>query len=189
MGGLWKKKRHIKTSSQNATTLREAGYWFIPEALIRKTGSQHKVFPSLYSNEAEFALWCAALILEATEGVGWVGGVKNEIFRSNWPRQWCITETGRLSLKGCCSITAQALRGAGQGEHEEMERHSAGGGSPAAASLGRGGGTIGDGFLPDSLARHHPTISRPGRFVAQWSPHVRTSCISFRFHRRDLHKT
>lgn len=50
------KKRHIKTSSQNATTLREAGYWFIPEALIRKTGSQHKVFPSLYSNEAEFAL-------------------------------------------------------------------------------------------------------------------------------------
>lgn len=50
------KKSHIKTSSQNATTLREAGYWFIPEALIRKTGSQHKVFPSLYSNEAEFAL-------------------------------------------------------------------------------------------------------------------------------------
>lgn len=51
-----KKNSHIKTSSQNATTLGEAGYWFIPEALIRKTGSQHKVFPPLYSNEAEFAL-------------------------------------------------------------------------------------------------------------------------------------
>lgn len=63
-----KKKSHIKTFSENATTLREAGYWFIPEALIRKTGSQHKVFPSLYSNEAEFALWCAALILETKEG-------------------------------------------------------------------------------------------------------------------------
>ena len=54
--GAFEKKSHIKTFSQNATTLGEAGYWFIPEALIRKTGSQHKVFPSLYSNEAEFAL-------------------------------------------------------------------------------------------------------------------------------------
>lgn len=81
---LWFKKSHIKTFSQNDTTLRGAGYWFIPEALIRKTGSQHKVFPSFYSNEAEFALWCAALILET-----WGG---DEIFRSNWPRQWCITE-------------------------------------------------------------------------------------------------
>lgn len=62
------KKSHIKMFSQNATTLREVGYWFIPEALIRKTGSQHKVFPSFYSNEAEFALWSAALILEMKKG-------------------------------------------------------------------------------------------------------------------------
>lgn len=55
-GALKKKESHIKTFSQNATTLGEDGYWFIPEALIRKTGSQHKVFPLLYSNEAEFAL-------------------------------------------------------------------------------------------------------------------------------------
>lgn len=54
--GAFEKNSHIKTFSQNATTRGEAGYWFIPEALIRKTGSQHKVFPALYSNEAEFAL-------------------------------------------------------------------------------------------------------------------------------------
>lgn len=104
-GGLWENS-HIKTFSQNATTRGEAGYWFIPEALIRKTGSQHKVFPALYSNEAEFALWCAALILETKE-------------RKKWDFQIKLTQamvhygTGRLSLKGSCSITAPEVGRAG----------------------------------------------------------------------------
>lgn len=104
--GAFEKNSHIKTFSQNATTRGEAGYWFIPEALIRKTGSQHKVFPALYSNEAEFALWCAALILETKE-------------RKKWDFQIKLTQamvhygTGRLSLKGSCSITAPEVGRAG----------------------------------------------------------------------------
>lgn len=146
---LKKKKSHIKTFSENATTLREAGYWFIPEALIRKTGSQHKVFPSLYSNEAEFALWCAALILETKEGG------KNEIFRSNWPRQWCITELAGWVWKAV--VRSQRQHSEGQGEHGEMERRSA---VKASHSL------------PDGSLPHRRSIIRlvvaPGKLVAQW---------------------
>ncbi len=47
---------------------------------------KHKVFPSLYLNELCICIVMGRSYFRAEEED------KNEIFRSNWPRQWCITK-------------------------------------------------------------------------------------------------
>ncbi len=83
--------------SENATTFGGAGYWFIPGALIRKTGSQ--------TQSVSFTLFKWALHLHCDGPASYFRAEeedKNEIFRSNWPRQWLHYETGRQRLKASC---------------------------------------------------------------------------------------
>lgn len=164
MGGLWKKKSHIKTFSENATTLREAGYWFIPEALIRKTGSQHKVFPSLYSNEAEFALWCAALILETKEGEKM--RFSDQIDLGNGALRNWQAESERLLFDHSASTRR------GRGEHGEMERRSAVKPSHQPA-----------GWLSAAQTLHHPARCGAREARSTVTPHVHTL---FHPHRQDF---
>lgn len=163
MGPLKKKKQKatLKPSHRMPQHSGETGYWFIPEALIRKTGSQHKVFPLLYSNEGEFALWCAALILATKK-------------REKWDFQIKLTQamehhgTGRLSLRGSCSIRAPQLGMAGGGSTESRRSVTPLWNTPQCC-------LIGPGPLSSSIIQR---VVVPWILVVQW-PHIHIAVAPF----------
>lgn len=82
-----------------------------------------EVFPSFYSNEAEFALWCATLILETKEGC--VCGGRREMRFSDQ------IDLGNGALRSWQAESERLLfdhsgrNHWGRGEHGEIDCHSA----------------------------------------------------------------